>query len=75
MTNKTRNGAHSARPMSPNRRQFVKNLSLGVSGAAFASAVGLAPWPTMAAGAPLIYAFWPFGDQILADNARVFTEQ
>jgi multiple sugar transport system substrate-binding protein len=57
------------------RRDFIRNVSVGVSGAALASAVGLAPLRARAADASLTYAFWPFGDQIIADDAKIFTEQ
>ena len=57
------------------RRQFIKSLTIGASGAAFAGATGLSPVRALAADAPLTYAFWPFGDQIIADDARIFKEQ
>ena len=55
------------------RRQFLTNLSLG--GAAVASATGLSPFRALADDIELNYTFWPFGDEIIADNARIFTEQ
>ena len=55
------------------RRQFLRNLSLG--GAAMASATGLYPFRARADDIELNYTFWPFGDKIIADNARIFTEQ
>ena len=57
------------------RRAFLKGLSLGVSGAAVAGAAGLAPFRALAADVELNYTFWPFGEEIIADNARIFTEQ
>jgi multiple sugar transport system substrate-binding protein len=62
----------AARDGGLDRRQFIKNLTVG---AAFASAAGLSPLRALAADAPLTYAFWPFGDQIIADDARIFAEQ
>jgi multiple sugar transport system substrate-binding protein len=55
------------------RRQFLRNLFLG--GGAVASATGLLPIRASGGDIALNYTFWPFGDQIIADNARSFTEQ
>ena len=55
------------------RRAFLKGLSLGVSGAAVAG--GLAPFRALAADVELNYTFWPFGEEIIADDAQIFTEQ
>jgi multiple sugar transport system substrate-binding protein len=55
------------------RRQFLKSLAIG--GAAVASAIGLPRCSKVADDLELNYALWPFGDEIVADNARVFTEQ
>ncbi|MEA2634241.1 MAG: hypothetical protein QOH92_1008, partial [Chloroflexota bacterium] len=55
------------------RRKFLRNLSLG--GAAVASAIGLPRCSKVADDIELNYALWPFGDEIVADNARIFTEQ
>ena len=57
------------------RREFIKRLSVGLSGAALASAGGLLPVKALANGIELNYTFWPFGDEIIAENARIFTEQ
>ena len=62
---------HGARGL--DRRKFLRNLSLG--GAAVASAIGLPRCSQVADDIELNYAFWPFGDEIVADNARIFTEQ
>src|ERR1700739_4419943 len=51
-------------------RRDILRASLGGLAAA-----GLAPLPAAAAHIELNYAFWPFGDEIIADNARIFTEQ
>jgi multiple sugar transport system substrate-binding protein len=55
------------------RRQFLRDLCLG--GAAVASATGLSPFHAHADEIVLNYTFWPFGDEIIAENARIFTEQ
>jgi hypothetical protein len=55
------------------RRQFLRTLSLGP--AAVASATGFSPFRAFADAIELNYAFWPFGDKIIADNADIFTEQ
>ena len=57
------------------RREFIKRLSLGISGAALAGAGGLSPVDALADDIELNYTFWPFGDEIIAQNARIFTEQ
>ena len=57
------------------RREFIKRLSLGISGAALAGAGGLSPVDAFADDIELNYTFWPFGDEIIAQNARIFTEQ
>src|SRR5438094_8048528 len=57
------------------RREFIKRLSLGISGAALATAGGLSPVNALANDIELNYTFWPFGDEIIAENARIFTEQ
>ena len=62
---------HGARRL--DRRKFLRNLALG--GAAVASAVGLPRCSKLADDIELNYALWPFGDEIVADNARIFTEQ
>jgi multiple sugar transport system substrate-binding protein len=62
---------HGARGL--DRRKFLGNLALG--GAAVASAIGLPRCSEVADDIELNYTFWPFGDEIVADNARIFTEQ
>jgi multiple sugar transport system substrate-binding protein len=54
------------------RRRFLEG-SAGLSGLALASALGLAP-PARATH-QMTYAFWPWGSEIVEDNARVFEEQ
>ena len=62
------------------RRKF---LALGASALAACAAPTAAPTAAPAAIADLdiskvtnlSYTFWPFGDEIIADNAKVFTEQ
>ncbi|HEY1944875.1 MAG TPA: ABC transporter substrate-binding protein [Roseiarcus sp.] len=55
------------------RRQFLGRLSLG--GAALASWTGLCALPALADDIELNYTFWPFGDEVIEENARVFIEQ
>jgi hypothetical protein len=55
------------------RREFIKRLSLGISGAALAGAGGLSPVDALADDIELNYTFWPFGDEIIAQNALIFT--
>jgi multiple sugar transport system substrate-binding protein len=54
------------------RRRFLEG-GAGLSGLALASALGLAP-PARATH-QMTYAFWPWGSEIVEDNARVFEEQ
>src|SRR5262245_55337750 len=61
--------------MSIDRREFIKRLSLGVSGAALIGTGGLSTVKALADDIELNYTFWPFGDEIIAENARVYTEQ
>ena len=56
-----------------NRREFIRNLSCG--GVALTGTTGLASFPAAADDIELNYTFWPFGDEIIAENARLFTEQ
>lgn len=62
----------SAQHAGMDRRKFVQNLAMGASAAAVA---GLPPLQALAQQIELNYTFWPFGDEIIADNARIFTEQ
>jgi multiple sugar transport system substrate-binding protein len=55
------------------RRQFLRNLYLG--GVAGVGAIGLSPFRARAEEIELNYTFWPFGDEIIAENARIFAEQ
>jgi multiple sugar transport system substrate-binding protein len=64
---------NAARGAGMDRRQFMKSLALGASGVALA---GLGPIRDAVADTiPLNYTFWPFGEEIIAENARIFTEQ
>lgn len=56
------------------RRDYLKGAAATLGGAALASAIGLAP-PRARAATELTYAFWPWGSEIVTDNARVFEEQ
>src|SRR5262249_20845868 len=56
------------------RRKFLKISGAGLGGLALAQVLGLAPRPARAAG-QLTYAFWPWGSEIVTDNARIFKEQ
>lgn len=75
MSSRTPDGTEPVPGSGLDRRAFLRNLSLGVSGAALAGVPGLSPTRALAADAPLTYAFWPFGDQIIADDAKIFAEQ
>jgi multiple sugar transport system substrate-binding protein len=55
------------------RRKFLGNLAVGA--AAVASTIGLPRCSKVPDEIELNYALWPFGDEIVADNARIFTEQ
>ena len=55
------------------RRRFIeescaRRLGCGACGQA-------RPLPAAAADIELNYTFWPFGDEIIAENAKIFTEQ
>lgn len=55
------------------RRDLLKSSALAVAGAAAGS---LLAWPKSAAAAKqLTYAFWPWGSEIVTDNAQIFEEQ
>src|SRR5262245_53350857 len=56
------------------RRNYLKGAAGTLSGAALASAIGLTP-PRAKAATELTYAFWPWGSEIVTDNARIFKEQ
>jgi len=55
-----------------NRRQFLKTASAGAAGLALSGSVSAR---ALAQSIELNYTFWPFGDEIIAANAKRFTEQ
>jgi multiple sugar transport system substrate-binding protein len=57
-----------------NRRKVLQ-ASAGMGGLALASALGLAPPQSARAAGQLTYAFWPWGSEIVADNAQDFQAQ
>lgn len=69
----TPNGFGPARSLG--RRDFLKSTAAGVAGAAAAGPLSAALWNSAAAAQPLTYAFWPWGSEIVTDNARIFEEQ
>lgn len=58
-----------------NRRDFLKASAATLSGVALAATLGLAPPRKATAATQLTYGFWPWGSEIVTDNAGIFREQ
>jgi multiple sugar transport system substrate-binding protein len=56
-----------------NRRRFLKTSGLAAAGVAVTRAIGQPRWA--AAKEPLGFAFWPWGSEIVTENAKLFEKE